>query len=268
MANLEIRDVLREIDRSEFEMILELYGVRVGSSRRNQKLLCPWHNDHNPSASIYCKKGIYRFHCYSCGADHDAVSVAALINGINGPGAQTKAAIWLQENGYIHSPTLASYMEERQSEQSTKPTIRFPISLSDLEEIGIKRQAGHIRLFENMALSGTQLPLDMDFSVEPADENDYIPVYRNIRAASILDIWKEDPDTVLWLLRNKAIETQKWYESCLTETYEYQFWGYLDLENLLLLRSYWRTKIKDINRIKSFINAAIRKQRKKKAKAS
>ena len=52
---------------------MEFYGYKVN---RQGKFLCPFHNDHNPTASI---KGEY-FNCFACGAAGDLIKFVALLH--------------------------------------------------------------------------------------------------------------------------------------------------------------------------------------------
>ena len=56
--------------------VVEFYGFNVN---RAGQFICPFHNDHNPSASI--KKDY--FNCFVCGAGGDLITFTAKLHGIN-----------------------------------------------------------------------------------------------------------------------------------------------------------------------------------------
>ena len=56
--------------------VIEHYGIKVN---RANFFICPFHNDHKPSASI---KNDY-FNCFVCGAGGDLITFTAKLHGIN-----------------------------------------------------------------------------------------------------------------------------------------------------------------------------------------
>ena len=66
-------DVKRELN---IQQVVEHYGFRVNRARQ---FVCPFHNDHKPSASI---KNDY-FHCFVCGAGGDLITFTAKYLGLS-----------------------------------------------------------------------------------------------------------------------------------------------------------------------------------------
>ena len=62
----------------------EVYGFKV---RRNGMMVCPFHNDKNPSLKVD-----RRFHCFGCGADGDVIDFTAKLYGIGLKEAAVKLA--------------------------------------------------------------------------------------------------------------------------------------------------------------------------------
>ena len=62
--------------RLNIRQVVEFYGFKV--NRANQ-FICPFHNDHRPSASI---KNDY-FHCFVCGAGGDLITFTAKLHGLS-----------------------------------------------------------------------------------------------------------------------------------------------------------------------------------------
>lgn len=65
--------------------VIEYYGIKVD---RAGKFVCPFHNDHKPSAGI---KNDY-FHCFACGAGGDLITFIAQLHGITNYEACKKLA--------------------------------------------------------------------------------------------------------------------------------------------------------------------------------
>ena len=66
-------DVKRQLN---IRQVVEFYGFKV--NRANQ-FICPFHNDHRPSASI---KNDY-FNCFVCGAGGDLITFTAKLHGLS-----------------------------------------------------------------------------------------------------------------------------------------------------------------------------------------
>ena len=62
--------------RLNIRQVVEFYGFKV--NRANQ-FICPFHNDHKPSASI---KNDY-FNCFVCGAGGDLITFTAKLHGLS-----------------------------------------------------------------------------------------------------------------------------------------------------------------------------------------
>lgn len=62
----------------------EFYGFHVN---RAGKIICPFHNDKNPSMKVDS-----RFHCFGCGADGDVIDFVSQLYGIGSLEAAKKLA--------------------------------------------------------------------------------------------------------------------------------------------------------------------------------
>ena len=63
-------------DKLTITQVVEHYGFKVN---RTHQFVCPFHNDHKPSASI---KNDY-FNCFVCGAGGDLISFTARLLGVS-----------------------------------------------------------------------------------------------------------------------------------------------------------------------------------------
>ena len=66
-------DVKRQLN---IRQVVEFYGFKVN---RSKQFVCPFHNDHKPSASI---KNDY-FNCFVCGAGGDLITFTAKLHGLS-----------------------------------------------------------------------------------------------------------------------------------------------------------------------------------------
>ena len=70
-------DIFSEVkSRLNIRQVVEHFGYRVNRAHR---FVCPFHFDHNPSASI---KNDY-FHCFVCGAGGDLITFTAKLHGLS-----------------------------------------------------------------------------------------------------------------------------------------------------------------------------------------
>ena len=92
--------------RLNIRQVVEFYGFKV--NRANQ-FICPFHNDHKPSASI---KNDY-FNCFVCGAGGDLITFTAKLHGLSNIDACTRLMV-IVKRAYklicpIHFKTIKFY---------------------------------------------------------------------------------------------------------------------------------------------------------------
>jgi len=78
---------------------LELELINAGAVIKGKKVLCPFHDDHTPSGSVYEKDGVWRYKCFACDVSGDIfdirakaqdVDVRAILKEANGNNGATK----------------------------------------------------------------------------------------------------------------------------------------------------------------------------------
>ena len=74
--------------RTDFKGLLAWLGLEVKKNGRGWKLLCPFHNDTDPSCSVDFEKGL--FHCFGCGAKGDTIEFVKLYKHTDFKGAVLK----------------------------------------------------------------------------------------------------------------------------------------------------------------------------------
>lgn len=74
LTDLEIQTM--RCDRDLLQRELEAAGVQF----KGKLCKCPFHNDNHPSADLYQKDGVWRFHCFPCNKDGDIFDVRAWLN--------------------------------------------------------------------------------------------------------------------------------------------------------------------------------------------
>lgn len=102
--------VLQELRNQPIEEVAERLGIEV----KRHRCLCPFHDDHHPSAAF---KG-NRMRCFSCGASADTI---ALVEQVKGLGFK-EACEWLAQKTLPPAPSL---LRERESSHDggVKPTL-------------------------------------------------------------------------------------------------------------------------------------------------
>ena len=70
--------------------VIMMCGIEIDY---NEKFLCPFHNDNNPSGHIYTnERGHERWHCFPCGLDGSGVDFVMRLYGLEPLAAATKIA--------------------------------------------------------------------------------------------------------------------------------------------------------------------------------
>lgn len=69
--------------RLDIRTALEYYGVKIN---RNNTCLCPFHNDHHPSAYVYPNA----FHCFTCNVHYDVIGFVMELFGLSALDAAKK----------------------------------------------------------------------------------------------------------------------------------------------------------------------------------
>lgn len=67
-------EIIRE--RLEMRDVVEHYGIEI---KRNNTCLCPFHDDHHPSAHIYPNA----FHCFTCNLHYDVLGFVMALFGLS-----------------------------------------------------------------------------------------------------------------------------------------------------------------------------------------
>jgi hypothetical protein len=70
-------------NRLDIRMVTERYGIEI---KRNNTCLCPFHNDHHPSAYIYPNA----FHCFACNVHYDILGFVMELFGLSAIDAAKK----------------------------------------------------------------------------------------------------------------------------------------------------------------------------------
>ena len=74
-------EIIRE--RLEMRDVVEHYGIEI---KRNNICLCPFHDDHHPSAHVYPKA----FHCFTCNLHYDVLGFVMALFGLSALDAAKK----------------------------------------------------------------------------------------------------------------------------------------------------------------------------------
>ena len=72
-------------ETASFSAILDRYNIKHGTSRGQASVLCPFHDDSNPSLSVNFKRNV--FHCFSCEESGDILTFVAKMERVSVPEA-------------------------------------------------------------------------------------------------------------------------------------------------------------------------------------
>lgn len=106
-----------------------LFGTvkRTGST---YKTLCPWHDDHDPSLSIYKKNGLWKCHCFSCGKGGDVIEYVKAAQQTDFIGA----CEWLSRQYGIFSLDNKVYVPRRKKKPAAKEEEK-PLNYIPMEKL-------------------------------------------------------------------------------------------------------------------------------------
>lgn len=71
------------MERLELREVVEHYGIEI---KRNNTCLCPFHDDHHPSAHVYPQA----FHCFTCNLHYDVLGFVMALFGLSALDAAKK----------------------------------------------------------------------------------------------------------------------------------------------------------------------------------
>lgn len=73
-------------NRLDIRTVAEYYGIEI---KRNNTCLCPFHDDHHPSAHIYPNA----FHCFTCNVHYDILGFVMELSGLSAIDAAKKTSV-------------------------------------------------------------------------------------------------------------------------------------------------------------------------------
>lgn len=128
--------------RLNITQVIEHYGFKVNRARQ---FVCPFHNDHKPSASI---KNDY-FHCFVCGAGGDLITFTAKYLGMNNLDAAKELVKEFNLNIDIRTPKekKSQYITQKQNREE----INKCVSLRDKFKKD-KEQRAEAEIYRNYKL--------------------------------------------------------------------------------------------------------------------
>lgn len=103
----------------------EMYSAKVG---RNGFICCPFHNDKHPSMKLYRE----HYHCFTCGAHGDVISLTAQILGLSQfEAAQRLAADFEIDNNSSYQPKRNNYISVKEARELLTEYISLLESVRD-----------------------------------------------------------------------------------------------------------------------------------------
>ena len=109
--------------------VASLFG-KVKRTGSTYKTLCPWHDDHNPSLSIYMKNNLWKCHCFSCGKGGDVIEYVRAAQQTDFLGA----CEWLSRQYGIYASSSKPYVPPRKKKPSI-PEAEKPLDYIPMEKL-------------------------------------------------------------------------------------------------------------------------------------
>ena len=201
----EYEDVNKNVP---MEWVFRYYNVDKGDGGRYH---CPFgtHQDRHASLSIHKEKNFCK--CFACNESANPVSFVSKMDGI--PADQ--ACIKLEEEYGIKE-----FEGQRYKEKNWKYDVRniLPLSASDLRFIGLEP---HGRIYEITAEQSEELQEELETIKKDYEEGygrhdvdlhtlqkwtDNAYLYHGYHSYSMLDDWKENPETITEMIQGKIFE--------------------------------------------------------------
>ena len=136
-------DVKRQLN---IRQVVEFYGFKV--NRANQ-FICPFHNDHKPSASI---KNDY-FNCFVCGAGGDLITFTAKLHGLSNINACKKLVSDFGLNISTEPQTQADKLKADRERAKRQAELKRQKEIENLiQHTGLVLASYHCYLWQGLQL--------------------------------------------------------------------------------------------------------------------
>lgn len=141
---MSIFDEVKE--QLNIRQVVEYYGYKVN---RAGQFICPFHNDHKPSASI--KKDY--FNCFVCGAGGDLITFTAKLHGISNYDACKKLVSDFRLNISTEPQTQADKLKADRERVKRQAELKRQKEIEDLtQHTGLVLSSYHCYLWQGLQL--------------------------------------------------------------------------------------------------------------------
>ena len=136
-------DVKRQLN---IRQVVEYYGFKVN---RAGQFICPFHNDHKPSASI---KNDY-FNCFVCGAGGDLITFTAKLHGLSNINACKKLVSDFRLNISTEPQTQADKLKADRERAKRQAELKRQKEIENLiQHTGLVLASYHCYLWQGLQL--------------------------------------------------------------------------------------------------------------------
>ena len=133
-------------EQLNMRQVVEYYGYKVN---RSGQFVCPFHNDHKPSASI--KKDY--FNCFVCGAGGDVITFTAKLHGLKNYDACKKLISDFGLNIDIEPQTQADGLKADRERAKRQAELKRQKEIEDLiQRTGLVLASYHCYLWQGLHL--------------------------------------------------------------------------------------------------------------------
>ena len=262
MADVNMKAYLKALAKRasafQFQAVLNLCGIKQKKVGNGSNILCPWHNDTDPSAHVYGNHA----HCFACGSNTDILNITQKTFGLNG---MLEAALYLQEEGILDDEVIGEIMQERSGVKKAPPFLLKP---EEMEFIGLE-PGGFYEYTTNLAWWSEKAPAGLEIRKEKVNSEGLCPVVKTETCPTVKKLYEENPSAALDMMLGKARETEIFYEERNKQTLStdteigMQLFRMNDPEYVLKVRRDLLGKAREAKRIKFKILDAMKKEREK-----
>lgn len=247
----ERADILYGINRnltsSDFLYTLSYYNLQI----RKNSILCPFHNDRHYGSCVV-HKDQKSATCYVCGS-HKPGGTGRRITAVDLV-MHYEGLSFLDAVEFLYTNILGNSLPEYGQKD------RFVLSPEELKFIGIAHATGGtVSGAVNCCNKKDEPPKGKRVHYASESEDGICAVVEDMRASSIMQLYREDPVPVLEILLGKAAETRKYYYGLIKQSYVKDSELYNLCQEVPALQGKLRKKEKQAQKIESIIKGKIRK---------
>lgn len=188
-----IQEIKESLSSSDFMATLSYYGIRIVKG----SILCPVHDDRHYGSCVISKDG-RRAYCYACGESIDSISLVK----------QKENLEFVEAVEFLWCNILGRSMPQ----YNTTKNRPFVLNYKELAFIGLPKAGGDtIVMHSNTCYKRDNVPDKYTIDLDTCDDNGVCAMGMRVRTDSLYKMYETDPETVLYILSQKANDTLEYF---------------------------------------------------------